>query len=153
MQTLLLYAFKYLHLNAAFEVGYSDYRLSKSRTFGRSLEFRITSTVVYDLTVFWTCLITSHSYTVAYPEIFSGWVQQIQLRTEVRGQRECGSGGGSPQGFRSIFKWMKPVFLLGCYRYIFHGTENSAQLCQNFAISGGGGGVNSPTPLGTPLFL
>ena len=37
------------------------------------------------------------SDTVAYPGIFfGGGVQQIQLRTENRGQRERGSGGGSP---------------------------------------------------------
>jgi hypothetical protein len=37
--------------------------------------------------------------------------------------------------------------LVGC---IFHGTGNSAQLCQNFGISRGG--LNTPTPpLGTPL--
>src|SRR5215510_6315541 len=30
-----------------------------------------------------------------------------------------------------------PIFLLGCYGCIFHGTGNSAQLCQNFGISGG----------------
>jgi len=32
---------------------------------------------------------------------------------------------------------VKAVFLLGCYGCIFHGTGNSAQLCQNFGISGG----------------
>jgi hypothetical protein len=56
---------------------------------------------------------------------------------EDRGQTEWGSGG--VQGFRSICKWVKPVFLLGCYRCNFHGTGNSAQLCQNFGLSGGGG--------------
>jgi hypothetical protein len=40
------------------------------------------------------------------------------------------------QGFLSICKWVKPVFLLGCYICIFHGTGNSAQLCQNSRISG-----------------
>jgi hypothetical protein len=39
------------------------------------------------------------------------------------------------QGFRSICKWVKPVFLLGFYRCIFHETGNSPQLCQNFGIS------------------
>jgi hypothetical protein len=41
------------------------------------------------------------------------------------------------QGFHSICKWIKPVFWLrgyGCPS-IFHGTGNSAQLCQNFGIS------------------
>jgi hypothetical protein len=33
---------------------------------------------------------------------------------------------------------VKPVFLLGCYGFIFHGSRNLAQL-QNF---GGGGGLN-----------
>jgi hypothetical protein len=43
------------------------------------------------------------------------------------------------QGFRSVCKWVKPVFLLGCcYGCIFHGTGNSARLCQNFGISGWG---------------
>jgi hypothetical protein len=41
------------------------------------------------------------------------------------------------QGFHSICKWMKPVFWLGCCGCIFHGTGNSAQLWQNFGISGG----------------
>jgi hypothetical protein len=39
------------------------------------------------------------------------------------------------------------VVLLGCYGCIFHGTGNSAQLCQNFGISGGGGGWTPQTPL------
>jgi hypothetical protein len=43
---------------------------------------------------------------------------------------------------------MKPIFLLGCYGCIFHGTGNSAQLWQNFGISGGG---VDPPPFGTPL--
>jgi hypothetical protein len=45
---------------------------------------------------------------------------------------------------------MKPIFWLGCYGCIFHGTGNSAQLWQNFGISGGGLNPNS-YPLGTPL--
>ena len=36
---------------------------------------------------------------------------------------------------KQLKKWVKAVFLLGCYGCIFHGTGNSAQLCQNF---GGG---------------
>jgi hypothetical protein len=48
---------------------------------------------------------------------------------------------------------MKPIFWLGCYGYIFHRTGNSAQLWQNFRISGGGGdgGVWTPPSTGTPL--
>jgi hypothetical protein len=34
---------------------------------------------------------------------------------------------------------------------MFHGTGNSAQLCQNFWISGGGGVESPKPPLGTPL--
>jgi hypothetical protein len=48
------------------------------------------------------------------------------------------------QGFRSIYKWVKPVFLLGYYGCIVHGTWNSARLCQNFGILWGGGGWNPP---------
>jgi hypothetical protein len=47
---------------------------------------------------------------------------------------------------------MKPLFRLGCYGCIFHGTGNSAQLCQNFEISGRGEGMEQPkAPLYTPL--
>jgi hypothetical protein len=63
-----------------------------------------------------------------------------------RGNRERWSGGGSPpsQLFRSICKWVKPAFLLGCYGCIFHGTRNSTWLSQNFGISVGGGGWPPP---------
>jgi hypothetical protein len=61
------------------------------------------------------------------------------------GQRERESGDGSSLVRGSAqFVWVKPVFLLGCYECIFHGTGNSAQLCQNFRISGGGGRVLTP---------
>jgi hypothetical protein len=47
---------------------------------------------------------------------------------------------------------MKPVFLLGCYGCIFHGTGNSAQHCKNFGISRGK--FEPPQPhLSTPLAL
>jgi hypothetical protein len=54
MTTLLLYAFKYPHLNVAFEVWCSLYslllrRLSVPCNFGRYLEFSITNTIVYHL--------------------------------------------------------------------------------------------------------
>jgi hypothetical protein len=59
------------------------------------------------------------------------------------GQRteRTGIWGRQPhsQGFHSICKWVKTVFWLGCY-----GTVNSAQLCQNFGISGGGGELPNP---------
>ena len=63
-------------------------------------------------------------------------------------------GGHSWRGglfTKQLKKWVKAVFLLGCYGCIFHGTGNSAQLCQNFGISGGGGFEHPKAPLGTPL--
>jgi hypothetical protein len=67
------------------------------------------------------------------------------LRTEGRENGDLGAVAPS-QGFNSICKWMKPIFLLGCYGCIFHGTGNSVQPCQNFGISGGGGWA-PPNPL------
>jgi hypothetical protein len=62
---------------------------------------------------------------------------------EDRGQRERGSGGGSPKSgvplnlqSGSTLSDFRDVE--GCYGCIFHGAGNSAQLCQNFGISGGG---------------
>ena len=46
---------------------------------------------------------------------------------------------------------MKAVFLLGRYGCVFHGTGNSAQLCQNFGISGGG--VEHPKPPSPPRYV
>jgi hypothetical protein len=69
--------------------------------------------------------------------------QQIQLRTKGRENWVCGRKPPS-QGFHSICKWVKPVLGFGCYGCIFPGTGNSAQLCQNFGISGGG--INPQTP-------
>jgi hypothetical protein len=69
-----------------------------------------------------------------------GGFQQIHLRTEGRENGDLGALAPS-QGFHSICKWVNPVFWLG-YRLIFHGTGNSAQLCQNFGISEGG--LNPP---------
>ena len=46
-------------------------------------------------------------------------------------------GGHSWRGglfTKQIKKLVKAVFLLGCYGCIFHGTGNSAQLCQNLGI-------------------
>jgi hypothetical protein len=74
--------------------------------------------------------------------------QQIQLRTEGRGNGERGSGGGSPLvrcSAQFVNEW-NPVFVLGFYGCIFYGTGNSAQLCQNFGISGKGTGFELPTP-------
>jgi hypothetical protein len=66
---------------------------------------------------------------------FSGVGGGSTNSVEDRGQKEWWSGG---EGFHSVCKWMKPVFWLGCYGCIFHGTGNSTQLCQNFGISGWG---------------
>jgi hypothetical protein len=81
------------------------------------------------------------------PRIFLGWGEgflRIQLRTEGR---QNGDRGRQPpgQGFRSICKWVNPVFLLGRYGCVFHGTGNSAQLCQNFGIFFFGGGGWTPS--------
>jgi hypothetical protein len=78
-------------------------------------------------------------------ELCSEGVQQI---VEDRGQRQRGYGGGSPLVKGSAqFARVKPVFLLGYYGCVFHGTGNSAQLCQNFGISGMGvGGFEPPKP-------
>jgi hypothetical protein len=43
----------------------------------------------------------------------------------------------------SIRKWMEPVFWLDCYELILQGTGNSAQIWQNFGLSGG---LNPPNP-------
>jgi hypothetical protein len=48
---------------------------------------------------------------------------------------------------------VKSVFLLGCYRCIFHRTGNLAQLCQNFGISEGWFEPTKLHPLSTPLVL
>jgi hypothetical protein len=73
---------------------------------------------------------------------------------EDRGQRERGSGGVSSlvRGFHSICKWVKPVFWLGCYGCIFHGSGNSGQICQNFGISGGLNPL-SPTPRYATVYI
>jgi hypothetical protein len=78
---------------------------------------------------------------VAYPGIFFRWMggggcQQIQLKTEGRENGDLRALTPS-QGLHTICKWVKPVFWLGCCRCIFHGTGNSAQLCETFCISGG----------------
>ena len=54
-------------------------------------------------------------------------------------EKEYHCGGHSWRGglfTKQLKKWVKAVFLLGCYECIFHGTGNSAQLCRNFGISG-----------------
>jgi hypothetical protein len=71
------------------------------------------------------------------------WGQRAE-RTGIWGQQP------PIQGFRSIFKLVKPVFWLGCYGCIFHGTGNSAQLFQSFGISGVG--VWTPTPQIPPRY-
>jgi hypothetical protein len=62
--------------------------------------------------------------------------------------RRTGIWGAQPpsQGFRSICKWVKPIFLLGCSGCIFLGNGNSAQPRQNFGISGGGEVKTPQTP-------
>jgi hypothetical protein len=88
-------------------------------------------------------IITEESRSVTYPGIFfAGGCSTNSV--EDRGQREWGSGDGSPlsgvllnlQSSSSLSNFRD---VKGCYGCIFHGTENSAQLCQIFGISGGGG--------------
>jgi hypothetical protein len=70
------------------------------------------------------------------PRNFFRGGSKIQLSAEGRENGDLGAEPSS-QGFRSIYKWVKPVFLLGCYGCIFHGPGNSARLFQNFGISEG----------------
>jgi hypothetical protein len=76
-------------------------------------------------------------WPVAYPRILFGWGGSTNSVGD-RGQRERGSGGGSPlvRGSTQFSNEWNPYFVLGCYGCIFHGTGNLAQLCQNFEISG-----------------
>ena len=72
------------------------------------------------------------------------------------GERRNTTVGGSHSWRGGLFtkqlkKWVKAVFLVGCYGCIFHVTGNSAQLCQNFGISGGGVWTPQTPPLGMPL--
>jgi hypothetical protein len=57
------------------------------------------------------------------------WGQRVE-RTGIWGRKP------PSQGFHSICKWVKPVFWLGYYGCIFHGTGNSPRLCKNLGISG-----------------
>jgi hypothetical protein len=83
-----------------------------------------------------------------------GGGQQIQLRTEGRENRDLGAVAPYPRGYLSICKWVKLVFLLGCYGCIFHVTGDSVPLFPNFGISGAGGCWTPPldTPLVRRLF-
>jgi hypothetical protein len=88
---------------------------------------------------------------VAYPEnFFRGGVQQIQL-TEGRENGDLGAvvpWSGVPPNLQ-VGKTCILIRFLGC---IFHGTGNSARLCQNFGLISGGGGFEPPnTTLGTPV--
>jgi hypothetical protein len=98
------------------------------------------------------------------PRNFFGWREDLHQKLFLGGGGEkfnkfswrqraerTGTWGRQPlsQGFHSICKWMQLAFWLGCYEYIFHGTGDLVELCQNFEISGGGGG--GQTPFGTLL--
>jgi hypothetical protein len=90
--------------------------------------------------------------SVAYPEIFferevspgiffrGGGFNKFSWGQKAERMEICGRWPPS-QGFHSICKWVKPVFLLGCYGFIFHGSRNLAQF-RNF----GGGGFEPPKP-------
>jgi hypothetical protein len=69
-------------------------------------------------------------------KFFSGGVQQIQL-TEGRENRDLGAvapQSGDPPNLQVGETCIIITFL----RCIFHGTGNSARLCQNFGINSGG---------------
>jgi hypothetical protein len=95
------------------------------------------------------------TWAVAYPgiffsgglcqEFFLGWVQQIQLRAEGRENRDLGALAPS-QGVPLNLQMSETCILIRLLRMYFHRTGNLAQLCQNFGISGwgGGGGFNPP---------
>jgi hypothetical protein len=48
-------------------------------------------------------------------------------------------------------KWVKAVFLLGCYGYISTELGIRLSFVKTSEFRGGGGGLNTQTPLGTPL--
>jgi hypothetical protein len=69
-------------------------------------------------------------------------VTMLTSRHALEREKKYHCGGDSWRGglfTKQLKKRVKAVFLLGCYWCIFHGTGNSAQLCQNVGISGGGG--------------
>jgi hypothetical protein len=77
-------------------------------------------------------------------KFFSGGIQQIQL-TEGRENRDLGAV--APQsGVPPNLQVGETCILIMFLRCIFHGTGNSAQLCQNFGIIWGGGGFEPPKP-------
>jgi hypothetical protein len=80
---------------------------------------------------------------VAYPEIFFGGVQQIQL---TEGKENSDLGAVAPYSGVPLSLVMVETHILirflGC---IFHGIGNSARLCQNFGIISEGG-LNPPNP-------
>jgi hypothetical protein len=86
---------------------------------------------------------------VAYPGIFFGGFQQIQLRTEGRENGDLGAlapESGVPLNLQSGSTLSNFWDVEVCYGCIFHGTGNSAQLCQNFGISGGFEPPPKPSP-------
>jgi hypothetical protein len=101
-----------------------------------------------------TCLILSYVALPlsGVPRNFCRWGSFNKFSWGHRAER-TGIWGRQPHSHRfcSICKWVNPVFLLVCYGCIFHGTGNSAQLCQNFGISGVGGEPHKKNPLDTPL--
>jgi hypothetical protein len=72
-------------------------------------------------------------------------VNQFSWRQRIE-RMEIWERSSPSQGFRLICNWVKPVFLLGCYECIFHGSENLSMLCQNFGIWGEGLNTSTPHP-------
>jgi hypothetical protein len=61
--------------------------------------------------------------------------------------RERGGGGVVPEtGVPPNLQMGETRILIRFLGCIFHGTGNSARLCQNFEIISGGGGFNLPNP-------
>jgi hypothetical protein len=66
-----------------------------------------------------------------------GGVQKIQF---TEGPEKTEMGAVAPQsGVPPNLQVGETCIIIRFLRYIFHGTGNSAQLCQNFGIISGGG--------------
>jgi hypothetical protein len=89
---------------------------------------------------------TWYNCPVAYPEIFFGGFQQILL-TEGRENRDLGSVAPQSRVPPNLQMGETCIIIIRFLRCIFHGTGNSARLCQNFGIISGGGFEPPKPPL------
>jgi hypothetical protein len=84
-------------------------------------------------------------------KFFFGWgVQQIQL-TEGRDNRDLGAVAPHSGVPPNLQVGETCIIIISFLRCTFHGTGNSARLCQNFGIISGGFEPPKPPPLGTPV--